>query len=156
MFCTNCGASNKKDSKFCINCAESLGEAPPGEKISRPRVTNHRSYLKKVDFLQTLLDFSFSQFASPRMVKFLYTLSVLFAALFALFLIVVGFKASTWFGILALLVGAPLILLLTVISSRVFLEMILVLSRTATRVENTRVVDIEESPEARDDIQWNV
>jgi len=156
MFCTNCGASNKKDSEFCVNCAESLREAQVGEKISRPRVKKHRSYLKKVDFLQTLLDFSFSQFVSPKIVKFLYSLSVLCAALFAVFLIVVGFKASTWFGILALLVGAPLTLLLALVSSRVFLEMILVISHTATRVENIRVVDIEENPESKDDIQWNV
>lgn len=88
--------------------------------------------------------------------KFLYGLSVLSAALFALFLIVVSFKASTWLGILALLVGAPLTLLLTVLSSRVFLEMILAVSHTATRVENIRVVDVEENPESGDDIQWNV
>jgi len=156
MFCTNCGVSNKRDSKFCVNCAESLGDAQAGEKISRPRVIKHRSYLKKVDFLQALLDFSFSQLVSPRIVKFLYGLSVLSAALFALFLIVVSFKASTWVGILALLVGAPLTLLLTVLSSRVFLEMILAISHTATRVENIRAVDAEENPESRDDIQWNV
>jgi len=89
-------------------------------------------------------------------VKLLYSLSILSAALFALFLIVVSFKASTWFGILALLVGAPSILLLTVILSRVFLEMIHVISRTAARVENIRLVDIEENPESRDDIEWNV
>jgi hypothetical protein len=156
MFCTNCGASNKKDSKFCINCAESFSEASVGEKLSRPRPARHRSYLKKVDFLRPLFDFSFSQFVSPRTVKFLYSLSILYAVLFALFLIVVGFRASTWFGIFALLVGAPLILLLTVISSRVFLEMILVISRMAARVENMRLVDIEENPESRDDIEWNV
>ena len=61
-----------------------------------------------------------------------------------------------WLGILALLVGAPLTLLLTVLSSRVFLEMILAISHTATRVENIRAVDAEENPESRDDIQWNV
>jgi hypothetical protein len=49
-----------------------------------------------------------------------------------------------------------LILLLTVISSRVFLEMILVISRTAARVENIRLVDNEENPEPRDDIEWNI
>ena len=156
MFCTNCGAPNKKDSKFCINCAESFSEASVGIKISRPRPARHRSYIKKVDFLRPLFDFSFSQFASPQIVKFLYSLSILSAALFALFMIVVAFKASTWFGIFALLVGAPLILLLTVISSRVFLEMILVISRTAARVENIKLVDNEENPEPRDDIEWNI
>jgi hypothetical protein len=34
--------------------------------------------------------------------------------------------------------------------------MILVISRMAARVENMRLVDIEENPEPRDDIEWNV
>jgi hypothetical protein len=114
------------------------------------------SYLRKVQFLQTLFDLSFSRFVSPGIVKFLYSLSILSAALFALLMIIVGFKSSTWLGVFAVFVGAPLTLLLTVISSRVLLEMILVISRTAARVENIRVVGIEENPESRDDIQWNV
>ncbi len=156
MYCTNCGASNKKDSKFCINCAEPLDGAQAGEKLSRPRAATHASYLKKVQFLQALFDFSFGQLVSPKMVKFLYGLSILSATLFALFLVVVAFRASLWFGLIALLVGTPLILLLTIISSRVFLEMILVISNTATRVDNIKVVGIEENPESRDDIEWNV
>jgi hypothetical protein len=156
MFCTNCGASNKRDSKFCINCAESLSEVRVGEKLSRARAPKDVSYLKKVDFLQTLFDFSFSRFVSPKMVKFLYSLSILFAALLALFFVGVGFKASMWLGIFALLIGAPLMLLLTVISSRVLLEMILAIFRMADSMENIRLVDIEENPESRDGIEWNV
>jgi hypothetical protein len=156
MFCTNCGASNKRDSKFCVNCAESLTEVQITKKLLQARVLKNVSYLKKVDFLHTLFDFSFSKFVSPKIVKFLYGLSILFAALLAVFFIVVGFEASMWFGIFALLIGAPLILLLTVISSRVFLEMILVIFRMADCVQNIRVVDIEENPESRDGIQWNV
>jgi hypothetical protein len=156
MFCTNCGASNKGDSKFCVNCAESLTEVQITKKLSRARVLKNVSYFKKVDFLRTLFDFSFSKFVSPKIVKFLYGLSILFAALLAVFFIVVGFEASMWFGIFALFIGAPLILLLTVISSRVFLEMILVIFRMADCVENIRLVDIEENPESRDGIEWNV
>lgn len=156
MFCTNCGASNKKDSKFCINCAESLSEVQIAERLSRARVLKNASYLKKIDFLRTLFDFSFSQFVGPKIVKFLYGLSILFSVLLALSFIVAGFNASTWLGILALLVGAPLIFLLTVISSRVLLEMVLVIFRMADRMENIRLVDIEENPESRDGIQWNV
>jgi hypothetical protein len=156
MFCSNCGASNKKDSKFCINCAESLSEVQIAERLSRARVLKNTSYLKKIDFLRTLFDFSFSQFVGPKIVKFLYGLSILFAVLLALSFIVAGFNASTWLGILALLVGAPLTFLLTVISSRVLLEMVLVIFRMADRMENIRLVDIEEDPESRDGIQWNV
>lgn len=156
MFCTNCGASNKKDSKFCINCAESLSEVQIVERLSRAMVLKNASYFKKIDFLRTLFDFSFSQFVGPKIVKFLYGLSILFAVLLALSFIVAGFNASTWLGILALLIGAPLTFLLTVISSRVLLEMVLVIFRMADRMENIRLVDIEENPESRDGIQWNV
>ena len=69
MYCTNCGASNKKDSKFCINCAESFSEVQIGERLSRTRVLKNASYLKKIDFLRTLFDFSFSQFVGLKIVK---------------------------------------------------------------------------------------
>ena len=88
--------------------------------------------------------------------KFLYGLSLLFAVLLALSLIVAGFNASTLLGILALLIVAPLTFLLTVMSSRVLLEVVLVIFRMADRVENIRLINIEENPESRDDIQWNV
>jgi hypothetical protein len=78
------------------------------------------------------------------------------AGLMALFLIIVGFKASMWFGIFALLIGAPLLFLLAVISNRVLLEMILVIFRIADRMENIVMVNMEEMPESRDGIQWSV
>ncbi|HMK77751.1 MAG TPA: DUF4282 domain-containing protein [Thermodesulfobacteriota bacterium] len=114
------------------------------------------SYFKKVDFLRTFLDFSFSQFVGPKIVKFLYGLSIFFAVLLALSFIVAGFSRSTFLGILALLIFAPLTFLLTVMSSRVLLEMVLVIFRMADRMENIRLINIEENPESRDDIQWNV
>jgi hypothetical protein len=156
MYCTNCGASNKKDSKFCVNCAESLGEVQTAERLPRGRVLKKASYFKKVDFLRTFFDLSFSQFVGPKIVKFLYGLSILVAVLLALSFIVAGFNASTLLGILALLIVAPLTFLLTVMSSRVLLEMVLVIFRMADRVENIRLINIEENPESRDDIQWKV
>jgi len=156
MFCTNCGASNKKDSKFCANCAESLGEIQAAERLPRVGVLRKASYFKKVDFLRTFFDFSFSQFVGPKIVKFLYGLSILFAVLLALSFIIAGFKASSLVGILALLIVAPLTFLLTVMSSRVLFEAVLVIFRMADRVENIRLINIEENSESRDDIQWNV
>ncbi len=154
MFCTNCGAANKNNTKFCINCAQSLGEVEIVQRLSRPRS-------RKVDSLHALFDFSFSRFVSPRMMKFLYALSVLSAGLMAVIFIIVGFKVSIWFGILALLVGAPLIFLLTVVSSRVLLETILIVFRIADHTANIGVANIglpapEEKPESRDSIQWNI
>jgi len=145
MFCANCGASNKKDSKFCINCAESLGEVQVAERLPRAGVLKKASYLRKVDFLRTFFDFSFSQSVGLKIAKFLYGLSILFAVLLALSFIAAGFNASAWLGILALLIVAPLTFLLIVLSSRVVLEAVLVIFRTADRVENIRLINIEEN-----------
>jgi hypothetical protein len=81
---------------------------------------------------------------------------MILAGLMALCLIIIGFKTSIWLGIFALLAGAPLLFLLTVISNRVVIELILVIYRMADCMENIRVIDMEERPESRDGIQWNV
>ena len=156
MFCTNCGASNKDDAKLCVNCGESLSEVQIEETLSRPGVLNNVSSLKKLDFLQGLFDFSFNQFVSLKMMGFLYGLSVLSAGLLALLFVIVGFNASMGFGIFALFIGAPLVFLLTVISSRVLLEMILVIFRIADHMDHIGMANSEEKPESRDSIQWNI
>jgi len=153
MFCTNCGAANQDRARFCINCAQSLDEVQIERRLPRPR-------LRKVNLLRTYLDFSFSRFVSPKMMKFLYVLSIFFAGLTGVFLIIVGFKATIWFGIFAL-IGAPLIFLLMVVSSRILLETILIIFRIADQTANTGVTNIglsttEEKPESRDSIQWNI
>ena len=154
MFCTNCGAANKDSVRFCINCAQSLSDVQIMQRLSRPRA-------RGVDSLQGLFDFSFRRFVSLKMMKFLYALSILSAGLMALFFIIVGFKTSIWFGIFALLIGAPLIVLLTVVSSRVLLETILIIFRIADHTANIGVTNIglpttEARPESRDSIQWNI
>lgn len=88
--------------------------------------------------------------------KFLYGLSILSAVLIALLFVIIGFKTSMWFGIFALFIGAPLIFLLTVIYSRVLLEMILVIFRMADHLSKIESVHTEEKSEPRDSIQWNV
>jgi heme A synthase len=156
MFCTHCGASNKDDAKLCINCNESLGDNPIQEKLSRLKVSNDLPHLKKVHFLHPLFDFSFNQFVTIKMVKVLYLLSMLSAGVMALSLIIAGFNASVGLGIFALLIGAPLIFFLIVISSRVFLEMILVVFRAADPKPERGAVNVKEKPESKDGIQWNV
>jgi hypothetical protein len=151
MFCTNCGASNKEDAKFCVNCGESLSENQDAEKPSRPRTLKEMSFIKKVDFLHPLFNFSFNQFITSKVVKFLYGLSILAAGLMAILFVIFGFDISIGFGIFALLIGAPLIFLLTLIYSRVLLETIIAIFRIA---QNTGPKG--EKSEPKDSIQWNV
>lgn len=151
MFCTCCGASNLDDAEFCVNCGESMGQDQGKGKSSRPKGLKDISLLKKGSFLQALFDFSFNHFFTPKIIKVLYGLSIFSAGLIAVLFIILGFSASTGFGIFALLIGAPLIFFLAVICSRICLELMIAIFRIADTPANRR-----EKQEPEDDIQWNV
>jgi len=151
MFCTSCGASNLDDAKFCVNCGESMGGDQGKEKSSSSKGLKGVSLLKKGGFLQTLFDFSFNHFFTPKIIKLLYGLSIFSAGLIAVLFIIFGFSASTAFGIFTLLVGAPLIFLLAVIYSRICLEVMIVIFRIADHLAHKG-----EKSEPKDKIQWNV
>ena len=89
-------------------------------------------------FLGSIFDFSFTEFITIRIIKFLFILGIIFAAIGTLVLIVTGFSNGIGAGILSLILS-PLIFLVYVLLARVWCEMILVLFRIA---EHTgRLVD---------------
>ncbi len=145
MFCTNCGTSNKEDEKLCIQCGEPLTETEIKKKPFGERI------LKKAHFLQALFDFSFNQFFTLKLTNFLYALSILYAGLLSFLCIVLGFNVSKGFGIFILIIGAPLIFLLTVLYSRMLLEMSIVILRMSHHT-----AEIAKRADSKDDIQWNV
>ncbi len=151
MCCNYCGASNDNDAEFCINCGGSLSKPRRGKMLLHRRLLNMVFSLNKVPFLQALIDTSFNQLVSFKIIKLIYSLSILFAGLVALLFVIAGFHASLFFGIFMLLIGAPLIFLLIVLYSRIFLEMILVNFRRADHK-----IKKEEQPESVDSIEWNV
>jgi hypothetical protein len=156
MFCTNCGASNKNGANLCINCGESLRNNQIEDRLSRLRGLDDVPSSNKFGFLHPLIDFSFHRSVTVKMMKFLYILSILCAGLMAFFLILLGFETSLWLGLFALLMGAPVLFLLTVMFSRVFLEMILVVFRMAGHSADRGVANVKEKAEPREGIQWNV
>jgi hypothetical protein len=151
MFCTCCGASNLDDAEFCVNCGESMSEDQKKEKSSRPKRLKDVSVVKKGGFLQTLFDFSFNHFFTPKIIKPLYGLAIFSAGLIAILFIIFGFSVSPGFGIFTLLIGAPLIFLLAVICSRIYLELMMAIFRIADTLASRG-----EKPETKDGIQWNV
>jgi hypothetical protein len=155
MYCTNCGAPNKDDAKFCANCDESLSDVQIEESLTRPRVSNHVSYLKKVNFVRALFDFSFNHFIAVRVMKSLFGISIFAASLMALLFVIAGFQASKAFGFFLLFVGAPLIILLVVIYSRVLLEIMVLVSRMSGHMANASMTVTEEKSQSTDSIQWN-
>jgi len=156
MFCTNCGASNNNGGDLCVNCGESLRSSQIEDKLSRLRGLDGASSSNKFGFLHPLVDFSFHRPVTVKMMKFLYLLSILCASLMALFFVLLGFQTSWWLGLFALLIWAPAVFLLIVIFSRMFLEIILVVFRTADHKVDARVANVKEKPEPREGIQWNV
>ncbi len=81
-------------------------------------------------FFRALFDFSFTEFVTTRLIRLLYAIGVLLAAVAALVAILRGFNAGAGAGIVALIVS-PLIFLLVVILARVWLEIIIVVFRIA-------------------------
>jgi len=131
MFCTNCGAENKDDAKFCVKCGQTISEVPGEGRPSTAKVLKDEFSQKGVGFFQALFDFSFTEFVTSKIIKLLYGLTIFFAGITALILIIIGFSVHAGAGIVALLIFAPLIFLISVIYGRVILEIIIVIFRIA-------------------------
>jgi hypothetical protein len=112
--------------------------APPGP-AGRPRPGGGGSR----GFIGSLFDFSFSSFVTPRIIKALYALFVVAAAVTSLIFIVFAFRVSTGFGIFTLLVLAPIGFLLWVAFYRVILEFYMVTFRMAEDIRDLRDRDRE-------------
>ena len=80
-------------------------------------------------FFESLFDLSFTSFVTSKIIKLLYVLSIVGVALASLFFIILAFGVSTTAGVLTLLVGAPLLFFISVIYSRVLLEIVIVIFR---------------------------
>ena len=151
MFCNHCGVSNEIDAKFCIHCGGSLSKFRRVKMLLHNQLSNTGFSFHTIPLSQALLDLSFNQFVSLKIIKVIYGLSIFAAGLVALVSIIAGFHGSLFLGILMLLIGAPLIFLLIVLYNRVLLEVVLFIFRTA----DSEAVS-EEQPDSTDGIEWNV
>lgn len=80
-----------------------------------------------------LFDLSFSEFVTTRVIKVLFILGVIGAAVGSLTFIVTGFHGGFWRGLLFLILS-PLVFLLWTLGVRIWCELIIVAFRIA---ENT-------------------
>ena len=80
---------------------------------------------QKTGLLAWVFDFSFRDFVTLKLIRFLYGLSLFFSGIAAL---IMGFQGSVGYGILSLILS-PLIFLILAFISRVYLEIIIVLFR---------------------------
>ncbi len=85
-------------------------------------------------FLSSLFDTSFSSLITTRVIRVIYIISMVVIGLAALFWIAAAFARSPGFGLLVLIIVAPIVSLLYLIYTRVLLEVIIALFRI---MENT-------------------
>jgi uncharacterized membrane protein len=85
-------------------------------------------------FFGSLFDLSFTSLVTTRIIKVLYVLAIIVIGLYALAFIAGGFSNSASAGVVVLLIVAPLFTLVSLIYTRVLLEVIIALFRI---MENT-------------------
>jgi hypothetical protein len=85
-------------------------------------------------FLGSLFDYSFNSFVTSRIVKFLYVLTTVVVAAWALVLVLFAFHLNKALGALSLLVLGPIFFLVTMTYARVGLELMIVFFRISENV----------------------
>jgi uncharacterized membrane protein len=88
----------------------------------------------KNGFFGALFDLSFTSLVTTRIIKVLYVLAIVVIGLYSLFFIAAGFHHSATDGILVLVIVAPIFALISLIYTRVLLEVFIALFRI---MENT-------------------
>lgn len=86
------------------------------------------------NFFNTLFDFSFSEFVTIKIIKVIYGIGILIAAIAALLIIINGFSSSFFVGILAI-IFSPIVFIIYTILVRVWLEVVIVLFRISEDVK---------------------
>ena len=80
-------------------------------------------------FVESLFDFSFTSFITPRLIKILYAVILIFITIGVIALVISGFSRGAGSGFLSLFIIAPLYAVLLVISARIYLELVIAVFR---------------------------
>ena len=95
-------------------------------------------------FFGSLFDLSFNDFVTTKIIKVLYVIIMILAAVGALSILAAGLGTRSGLGMLGGVLGAPLVFLLYTILGRVWLELIIVIFRIAENT--TTMVKQKETP----------
>jgi hypothetical protein len=116
-------------------------QQPPRQQqagLQQAGLQQQQSHADARGFLGALFDFGFTSFVTPKVVKVLYPLIMVFTGLTALAFVAGAFHASTGLGFLTLLVLAPLFFLVVTAIYRILLEFFIVIFRVAEDIRALR------------------
>ncbi|HLY92977.1 MAG TPA: DUF4282 domain-containing protein [Candidatus Angelobacter sp.] len=130
-FCAQCGSQLTPGAAACTACGAATGAgAPAAAAAPAPaRYVPPVNAQEAASFFNSLFDLSFTKLITPNIVKVLFVITVVLAALGALALIATAFMTSALYGVLMLLIIAPLFFLFEVVYTRVILEVLIVIHR---------------------------
>jgi hypothetical protein len=114
-------------------------QAHPGYPPQQPPPSGPR-YDNDKGFFGSLFDFSFDNFIAPKLVKFLYVLSLILITILAIVFVVaglVGLGNGSPASLLAIIL-APLIWLIYLISARLYLEFFIVVFKISDDLKDIR------------------
>src|SRR5262249_18950366 len=95
------------------------------EPSPTPPLSENEEALNTKGFVGSLFDFSFESFVTPKLVQFLYALTLVYVVYFAISFVLDG----GWSGFLWRIFVSPIVLIVGAILARVFVEIIMVLFR---------------------------
>jgi hypothetical protein len=95
---------------------------------------------------ECLMDMSFTQFLTTRIISFLYGLTLVVAVILGIRMVWAAFEASVGLGFGTLIVGAPIFVFIVAVAARLWLELLVVIFRIA---ENTNRIPVPVSSPAR-------
>ena len=82
-------------------------------------------------FIGALFDLSFTSFITTKLIKVLYIIAIIFAALYALAALSYGYALGGVAGLIGALIVSPIVFLAGVIFARVYMELVMVIFRGA-------------------------
>jgi hypothetical protein len=102
-----------------------------------PSYVQGQALPREYGLIENLADFSFQRYATPRMLKSLYSVHLLIGFVAAVWYVFSGFQSSTANGLLALLVGSSAMLLWTVYC-RIVVELLAAVFRACQVITNSQ------------------
>jgi len=97
-------------------------------------------------FIGMIFDTSFSEFVTTRVIKVLLVLAMIVNAIMVIVMIVTGFSGGFWQGLIILILS-PLIYLIMMLVSRIYLELLIVVFRIADELRSIRIAQGGADPE---------
>lgn len=94
--------------------------------------------MEEKGFLSTIFDFSFSEFVTTKVIKFLLGLAIVGNGIFVLIMVIRGIITGPWWYAILVIILSPVIYLILMLFARIYLELIIVIFRIAENLIKIR------------------